>query len=183
MGAAEMTIEFGDRETRDTKIVKSLFNIIDLPLAYNGIIERPILYEIDAATSIRRLSMKIPLEDRVITILGDQTMAQKCYQLATKPSLEAFPLASLEIDKHGANLEPFDQVQILQITGDKVVRIGLELEPNVKDNISKVLTQHSDSFASKAIKIIGVDPQVTSHSLNILLGVKLVVQKKKKVRL
>ena len=53
MGMAELTIEFGDREIRDTKIVKSLFNIIDLLLAYNGIIGRPILYEIDAVTSIR----------------------------------------------------------------------------------------------------------------------------------
>ena len=50
---AELTIEVGDRETKDRKRVKSLFNIVDLPLAYNGIIGRPILYEIDAATSIK----------------------------------------------------------------------------------------------------------------------------------
>ena len=43
--------------------------------------------------------MKILLEDRVITILGDHTIAQQCYQLATKPSLEAFPLASFEVEK------------------------------------------------------------------------------------
>ena len=53
MGVAELTIEFGDRETRDTKTVKSLFNIVDLPLTYNDIIGRPILYEIDAAKSIK----------------------------------------------------------------------------------------------------------------------------------
>ena len=113
MGVAELTIEFGNRETKDTKTVKSLFNIVDLPLAYNDIIGRPILYEIDAATSVRRLLMKIPLDNRVITILGDQTMSQQCYQIATKPSLEAFPLASLEIEKQGANPEPVEQVQML----------------------------------------------------------------------
>ena len=53
MGVAELTIEFGDRKIKDTKIVRSLFNIVDLPLAYNDIIGRPILYEIDAATSVR----------------------------------------------------------------------------------------------------------------------------------
>ena len=63
MGVAEITIEFGDRKTGDTKTIKSLFNIIDLPFTCNGIIGRLILYEIDATTSIRRLSMKIPLED------------------------------------------------------------------------------------------------------------------------
>ena len=76
MGMAELAIEFGNRETKDMKTVRSLFNIMDLPLPYNDIIGRPILYEIDVTTSIRRLSMKIPLENRVITILGDQTMAQ-----------------------------------------------------------------------------------------------------------
>ena len=43
--------------------------------------------------------MKIPPKDRVITILRDQIMSQQCYQLATKPYLEAFPLASLEVEK------------------------------------------------------------------------------------
>ena len=63
----------------------------------------------------------------------------------------------------------------MQISGDKVVRIGSELEPDVKRDISKVLTQHSYSFASKATEIVGVDPQVASHSLNILPGTKPVV--------
>ena len=53
IGVVELIIEFGDRGTKDTKIVRSLFNIMDLPLAYNGIIGRPILYEIDVATSIK----------------------------------------------------------------------------------------------------------------------------------
>ena len=77
IGMAELIVEFGDCEIGDIKTVRSLFNIVDLPLTYNGIIERPILYEIDAATSIRRLTMKISLEDRVITILRDQTIAQQ----------------------------------------------------------------------------------------------------------
>ena len=51
-------------------------------------------------------------------------MAQQYYQLATKPSLDAFPLASLEVEKQGANPKSVDQVQTLQISGDKVVRIG-----------------------------------------------------------
>ena len=76
MGMAELTIKFDDRETKDTKTVISLFNIVDLPLAYNDIIGKPILYGIDAATSIRRLSMKIYLDNRVIIILGDQTISQ-----------------------------------------------------------------------------------------------------------
>ena len=77
-------------------------------------------------------------------------------------------------------MEPVDQVQMLQIFGDKAVRIGSELEPNVRDNISKVLTQHSNGFASKATKIAGVDPQIASHNLNINPRMKPVIQKKRK---
>ena len=76
IGMAELTVEFGDHKIENAKTVRSLFNIVYLPLTYNGIIGRPILYEIDAAISIKWLTMKIPLEDRVITILGDQTMTQ-----------------------------------------------------------------------------------------------------------
>ena len=59
----------------------------------------------------------------------------------------------------------------------------LELDPNVKDNISKILTQHSDSFTSKATEIIGVDPQIASHSLNINLVMKLVIQKRENLHM
>ena len=107
-------------------------------------------------------------------------MSQQCYQIATKPSLEAFPLASSKIEPQGAHPEPVEEVQTLQLSEDKTVRVGSELEPDVRKNISKVLTQHSKSFASKATEIVGVDPQVTSHSLNILPGSKPVVQKKRK---
>ena len=76
MGMVELMMEFGNWETRDSKAIKSLFNIIDLSLTYNGIIRRPILYKINAAISIRWLIMKIPLEGLVIIILRDQSMAK-----------------------------------------------------------------------------------------------------------
>ena len=76
MGLVELVVEFGNRDTRDVKAIKALFNVVDLPLTYNSIIGRPILYEIDVTTSIRWLTMKISLEDWVITILRDQIMTK-----------------------------------------------------------------------------------------------------------
>ena len=52
--------------------------------------------------------MKIPLDNRVITIIRAQTISQQCYQMATKPPLEVFPLASLEVEKQGASPEPVE---------------------------------------------------------------------------
>ena len=102
-------------------------------------------------------------------------MSHQCYQIATKPSLEAFPLASSKIEPQGAHPEPVEEVQMLQLSEDKTVRVGSELEPDVRRNISEVLTHHANSFASKATEIVGMDPQVASHSLNILPGSKPVV--------
>ena len=53
--------------------------------------------------SIKRLTKKFPLEDRVITVHGDQTMAKQCYQLVVKPQMEPFLLESLEMEKQSAN--------------------------------------------------------------------------------
>ena len=62
-------------------------------------------------------------------------MSQQCYQIATKPSLETFPLASLETEKQGAHPEPVEQVLTLQLSEGKTVRIGSKLEPDVKRDI------------------------------------------------
>ena len=97
-------------------------------------------------------------------------MSQQCYQITTKPSLEAFPLVSSETEQQGAHPEPVEEVQTLQLSENKTVRIGTELEPDIRGSISKVLTQYSKSFAAEASEIVGVDPQVASHSLNILPG-------------
>ena len=54
------------------------------------------------------------------------------------------------------------------------------MEHEVKRNIVKVLTRHSDIFASKATEIVGIDPQIASYSLNVNPGAKPVIQKKRK---
>ncbi|XP_050222553.1 uncharacterized protein LOC126672642 [Mercurialis annua] len=48
-GLAEMIIEFG-RGEKETKEVKTLFSVVDMPLSYNGILGRPFLYDSGAIT-------------------------------------------------------------------------------------------------------------------------------------
>ena len=124
--------------------------------------------------------MEIPHEDQVITILGDQSMAKQYCQLVVKPQLEAFPLTSLETEKQRANPKPDDQVQTLQIAEEKTIRIGGELNEDIRNGISEVLIKYSDNFASKATEIVGVGPRIASNSLNINLGMKPVILKKRK---
>ena len=60
MGSIELEVEFRDRKTKETVMIKTLFNIVDTCLAYNGVIGRLILWKLGAVTSIRHLVMKIP---------------------------------------------------------------------------------------------------------------------------
>ena len=43
MGSIKLKVEFGNRNTKENVILKSLFDIEDTRLAYNGVIGRPIL--------------------------------------------------------------------------------------------------------------------------------------------
>ncbi|XP_050207572.1 uncharacterized protein LOC126656994 [Mercurialis annua] len=70
-GLAEIMVEFG-RGGREMKEVKTMFLVVDMSLAYNGIPGRPFLYSSRAITSIRYLIMKIPTTEGVISEKGDQ---------------------------------------------------------------------------------------------------------------
>ena len=76
VGTVELEIELGNQNSQEHLTIKSLFNIIDTRLAYNGVIRRPILWETNAVISIRYLTMKIPIPGQVITIKGDQKIAK-----------------------------------------------------------------------------------------------------------
>ena len=64
-----MTVELGDEE--HFKRFRAKFMAIDIPFSYNEIIRRPIVYDIGACTSIRYLTMKIPMEAGVAVVRGN----------------------------------------------------------------------------------------------------------------
>ncbi|XP_050217666.1 uncharacterized protein LOC126668518 [Mercurialis annua] len=84
---AELITEFR-RGGKDIKEIKTLFSIVDMPLAYNGILGRPFLYDSGAFTSIRYLVTKIPTTAGTINIKGDQEVASRCYTIAMKEAGE-----------------------------------------------------------------------------------------------
>ena len=64
-----MTVELGDEE--HVKKFKEKSMVIDIPFSYNAIIVRPILYDIGSYTSIRYLTMKIPMEIGINVVRGN----------------------------------------------------------------------------------------------------------------
>ncbi|XP_055961876.1 uncharacterized protein LOC130015552 [Mercurialis annua] len=85
-GVAELTVELGKENGSPrggligiTKKFKTLFMVVDMPLAYNVILGRPMLYNTGAVTCIKYLCMKIPTEEGVVTVKGRQDVAKQCY--------------------------------------------------------------------------------------------------------
>ena len=140
MGSIELEVEFGNCNIKKNVILRSLFNIVDTRLAYNGVIGRPILWKLVAITSIRYLVMKILILKKIITIKRDQEVAKQCYNLAIKDELKAFPIEHfIKIEKHGVNLEPVDELQELKLANGKTIKISGEAPSQIKKEIIKVL--------------------------------------------
>ncbi|XP_050229152.1 uncharacterized protein LOC126678292 [Mercurialis annua] len=78
LGAVTLEVIIGPERGINKKVM-SLFNIVDMELTYNAILERPFLHDSAAVTSIRALAMKIPTEKGAVTLRGDQNIAKKCY--------------------------------------------------------------------------------------------------------
>ena len=67
----------------------------NIPFYYNAIIGRPILYDIGAYTSIRYLTMKIPIEVGVAIVRGNQKGAWEAYLYILKDASQSLMVETL----------------------------------------------------------------------------------------
>jgi hypothetical protein len=82
LGSIELLVMAGAFPRQRTIMVR--FLIIDQPSAYNAILGRTTLNELQAVTSTPHLSMKFPTEEGIGVEKGNQRMAQECYNTSLK---------------------------------------------------------------------------------------------------
>ena len=70
-------------------------------------------------------------------------------------------------------------MQKIQLDNRKSIKICQEKDDELKQGINKVLNTYSGIFVLKASEIVGIDPRVTSHSLNVNPNIKPIFQKKR----
>jgi len=87
LGSIELPVMAGAYPRQRTIMV--WFLIIDRPSAYNAILGRTALNDLQAITSAPHLSMKFPTEEGVGVEKGNQRMAQECYNTSLKKLPEA----------------------------------------------------------------------------------------------
>ena len=76
-GVAKLTITMGEHPRTSTILAN--FLVVDVSSAINGIIRRPLLKALKAATSIYHLTMKFPTAEGTGEVQGDQYDLRECY--------------------------------------------------------------------------------------------------------
>ena len=83
------------------------------------------------------------------------------------------------IDKIDA-LEDLEEIQIDSDHPDCAVKIGTYLGPEVRNQLIKFLRAHKTTFAWSTDDMVGVDPNVISHKLNVNSTYRPVRQKRRR---
>ncbi|KAJ9548227.1 hypothetical protein OSB04_020770 [Centaurea solstitialis] len=130
------------------------FNVIDCPSAYNAILGRPWIHDMKAVPSTYHQKIKFPS-----------------------------PWGVQEISQDG--VRSYDDLQLEEVVldhkhPDRKVFVGATLTPNIKNSIISFLQEHSDCFAWSHEDMVGIDPNIISHKLNVDPTFKPVKQKRRK---
>ncbi|XP_021598919.1 uncharacterized protein LOC110604945 [Manihot esculenta] len=133
----------------------TVFLIVKLPLSYNAILERSMLYNFEAMTSIRYLSVKFPTKAGVKIIQGRQEETQAVYLAMVDEqcaqSEEMIPeVMKVRDERKEAKTEPVDKLETYSLFGeesDNTFSINSSLEESQKEAAMALIRGHVSSFA------------------------------------
>ncbi|CAL8083402.1 unnamed protein product [Prunus armeniaca] len=166
------------------------------PTAYNIIIGRTALTRVKAHLSPHMLLMKFPTHNGTGVIRGDQLSARTCYatalkSVACKPPMEAMtvqglPNGSGPIDDPREEtpmpvVQPAEELETVVLNEDfpdRSVKIGTNLDPDLRRRFIDFLRQQAEVFAWSYDDMPGISPDVISHKLSIFTAHKPVRQKR-----
>ena len=172
-----MSIVVGAYSQQITKDVN--FLVVDCSSSYNAIIERPTLNSWKVVTSTYHLSVKFPIEYRVGQVQGDQLATRECY-LAMFSMDEQ--VQTMNIEEMRVVVEPTEALEDIPSNEnnlEKYTRVRADMKKKTKQNLVQFLKKSIDVFAWSHEDMLGIDPSVITHHLNIYPSTKIVRQKKR----
>ncbi|KAL5563317.1 hypothetical protein UlMin_033064 [Ulmus minor] len=141
------------------------FVLVDFPSPYNAIIGRPTLNKIRVVTSTYHLLVKFPTVGGIGILRGDQTESREIYEVANR---------STQVQGIKSSSNPaFDDEP------GKTCKIGSALTGQFKEDLIIFLREYRDVFAWSHEDMLGIDPNVIVHRLNIDSNFKPVKQKRR----
>ncbi|XP_012442225.1 uncharacterized protein LOC105767264 [Gossypium raimondii] len=155
-GSITLLVTLGDGEHTTTEYVQ--FFIVDHPMAFNAIFGRLIMRTVKMVVTKFSIKIKFSTRTGIKFRRSDQRTTRKCHMLSVKQARE--PL--------------FNDDE------ERTIKISLVLLPEQKNTLVYYLKVNSNVFAWSAVDMLGIDPQVIVHRLNILLEAMPVKQEKRK---
>ncbi|XP_070682894.1 uncharacterized protein [Malus domestica] len=155
------------------------FVIIDAPSAYNAIMGRDWIHRMDGEASTRCQVMRCLSTDgqTTIDIKGDQLEARKCYSMATdiktnKEQLTEDPPQQDQEngDQEPPTIEPLREEVLDPTDPEKRIWVGSLLSDAEVEELMKFLRSNVDVFAWYHRDMLGIDPEVACHQLNVDLS-------------
>ena len=153
------------------------FLVVCTSLAYNVILRRSRLNALRAVISTYHLLVKFPTKVEVREIRGDQLMARQYYLVAIKGkkladilNIEAIDTQDKQELHRGELMEDIIEVSLDKDHPTQTIRVGSNLSLKAQAQVVEFLRNHSDVFVWSPIDMLGIDPEVISHSLNVDLA-------------
>ncbi|XP_021748588.1 uncharacterized protein LOC110714389 [Chenopodium quinoa] len=182
--------------------VMAEFLVIDEPSAYNAIVGRPLIHDMQAVVSTYHLTMVyISNVGTTEHVRGSQTMARECYVSALKqssrqPTCEQTPSKRERVPStHDLAMENFDtwpvtaphpspggetvEIELRPGVPGRVVRVGSDMDVDTCCHLVELLRESADVFAFSADEMPGIHPDVIVHKLNVDRRARPVRQKKR----
>lgn len=142
LGKITLPVSFGDSEVKRTEYIT--FDVVDMHYPYNAIFERGFTNRFEALVHQAYLCMKMPAEKGIITVFGNQKLAQQIERGITPGQKNVHCLDSAQakkikeppepkMDKERIPISPVDETKQVLLDPDdkeKKVVIGNELYPS-----------------------------------------------------
>ncbi|VFQ68976.1 unnamed protein product [Cuscuta campestris] len=184
-GQITLPVTLGSGNRTVTKQMR--FVVVDIKCVHNAILGRPGINQVMAIISMAHLCMKFYTPCGIGEERGDQKNARSCYLEAVKKmtrQFEQIELVSQQVDKgeEKARIEPdanTEEIQIDASNPERKVKIGADLQEELRTEIVQVLTRYKSLFAWSVADMPRIDRSVICHRLSVLECSRPVRQKKR----
>ncbi|XP_031258395.1 uncharacterized protein LOC116116470 [Pistacia vera] len=164
------------------------FLVVNCPTIYNVILERPILDDLNAVTSVRYQTMIFLTTGGVAMIKSCTKESQECYNRAINATQNWLHTRTMIIAESKPNPRPLEdiidprvhieepvtrpieelrEIRVIEEDSTCVLKVGSGLSGKVADNMESFLKKNLDVFAWVHADMVGISPELMCHRLNL----------------
>ncbi|XP_075649736.1 uncharacterized protein LOC142620219 [Castanea sativa] len=177
LGVVTLSVTMGDYPHQITKDV--IFLVVDCSLAYNAILGIPTLNAWKAVTLTYHLMIKFPTEYGVGELRENQIAVRECY-VAMMEMDDHLQMMNIEEQRTVVELvENLEEVPLDDSRLERTMRIGTLASQSAQQALVTFLKENKDVFSWSHKDMLGIDPSIIVHRLNVSPSFSPIRQKKR----